>query len=801
MENSNRFLRISFLIKKFLFLGSRFPAFKSEFIKDFIEKPETSEFELNQYRENCVETKRARAIKIVLVFILYSLKNLYLVYKQFQVFDYEYLDQNIKQIHYDELQLKQMNYSKPSETLKSISCLITNCTRLSKRQVLDSSDQILLINAPKWKLAEDASKLPLFMMCNQLLDKIYTPVDKLDAFGILAFLVSMYTVFLLGAWATIQQMLFPASDDVIMFIAAPKVTSKLVSERAREILCDLAVSYHNFGIHTICRSSRGNFQKFIQYYKLLTSEYAFSDFSIADKRHHFDVQQIDLNHKQLMKMSDDSTTKFTLDQELIIEQTNNLARDTMRRRKAFELGDNAGLLMPITGSHEFVEEMLEEKETDDELERRMQETNNVERITTVICQDPLVDSIARNTYFRNKSAQQISQSIENCLPSLRSDWWRPKLARLFVHSFVHSIFGISGVGLFSFGYIEYRRWAKINQLKDYQHQMEQSNCHIWMEDVKSFDSQRAIKVGELDLTWSPYAIFETATLNYLAGFSIAALFAHYWLFSREVALWLAELRMFIVASLLVIRLNNRHQYWLDQQIEQAKPVLVGSSNAAAKAEHNLLTNINNFYSIPNMRRIFRDSILVINMFLVQKIRHPTPRPSKLNNLRRKQSTNKSSLFNYSTINSKSNDMSYIRIILADTLEANFDADHTQEDDQSENENYRPQKDIFESKTVKRVCYNIETLEQIYINFRLFVEHVKKLRSSMKLVITLTYLLNYGYVLVAVVCRRKIADLTEEPMFIIVFGWTISNLLILISANFHANVSRSYFTKIQLTSMA
>lgn len=85
--------------------------------------------------------------------------------------------------------------------------------------------------------------------------------------------------------------------------------------------------------------------------------------------------------------------------------------------------------------------------------------------------------------------------------------------------------------------------------------------------------------------------------------------------------------------------------------------------------------------------------------------------------------------------------------------------------------------------------NLETLESIYVQFRLFMEHIRALSPGCTLFTTIVYVLNYGLVFIGVFVSSHERNLTTEPMMLVVTGWLLSNVFILLAANFHANVSR------------
>lgn len=86
---------------------------------------------------------------------------------------------------------------------------------------------------------------------------------------------------------------------------------------------------------------------------------------------------------------------------------------------------------------------------------------------------------------------------------------------------------------------------------------------------------------------------------------------------------------------------------------------------------------------------------------------------------------------------------------------------------------------------------IRDLEVVYVQFRLFLEHVASCAPSGVIIITLSYLLNYGTLIIGIMfARLSHGDNIRECSFTIVFAFVVANTVLLIPANMHAKVSEA-----------
>lgn len=622
--------KICRLVKRCLFVLARYPVFQAEYIDRSINKPTTSREDLQSYNESSNRRGRFRTILLVLVYVVYSIKNSIVPIRTLLLFDHYNLESNIELVG---------GKTSPEQWLRS-SCLVTNCTRLSKNR----------------SLAEDLSKLPIFHLCTPYLDKIYSPITKLDALGLLLYATSTFSLLLLGSWVPVQQLLYPTSNETIMFITAPEATTRTMRVKARELLVELFVSNDNF-----CLNS-------------------------TEKRNNF------------------STKRRLIDRASVRNRSN---------------GYN-----PVT------------------------KTQNGPKRVTLDSDKPLgipVDSwVCR---VSGKTNEQFERIADDCLPTIRSNWWRHLTAQAFCQVLALTLATYATATVFVIALIQKKIYEKQDLLNEFANEIRQQNCLILAnfkrynnDDLHGFIMGDEIQLSQLDLSWTGLALFQTGVLNLLPLFTVAIMFTYYFILICELICWINEIRLYLIASLVVAQyFDSKHN---------DKPI---------------------------------DSLQGHVKFSKLKCKHINETEFKWFMFIRKATYPNSKLFSFSLHNSQTNDALRIHQFWSELQSGKCLGDNDNCVNWTIGQNSSQMSQYTET--------DIENLEKVYINFRLFVEHIRGCTPGlMRILIIICYLLDYGSTLIAVGLSRRVRDFKKEPMVVVTVTLIVSNFFIIMAANFHANVS-------------
>jgi hypothetical protein len=305
-------------------------------------------------------------------------------------------------------------------------------------------------------------------------------------------------------------------------------------------------------------------------------------------------------------------------------------------------------------------------------------------------------------------------------------------------------------------------------------EMSRSNCSVWIADSLQQQQQQQqqqpeeVDVASLDLIWSWYALLETSTLNVFPGLCVAVLMSYNISMVNEIMVWLAELRLQLVATLVVVGFK------LHNPLDKAADInLAGDSKQLSlRIQHcNLTTRY--IYNVHCLRQRFTNEtwFFLIPAFCRLRIADTT---RSTRSMEAKQQPGK--MYTSYFANSKALDRAREFELTKQILEANSQShgqDHARKrsdrDDDLNN------------------C--IETMQNIYVNFRMFIEHIHQTAPANAVLFSMIYVLNYGLAVIGVIMSRKLRNLRGEPMFFIVFGLTLANILIATSANFHANAKK------------
>ena len=720
-------LKLCFFVRSAMYASSRFPSFERREIESLLERSQVDDAEEAQIlRAHNRSVNKFYATSLVLMYLLYALKNSVVPYKAHWLFDHENLN---KKLHNTAgASLADAN-NRSNIEISSFACLATDCKRLRADEPAAGPAE------PAEGLAHDLSQLPMFMLCHPTLNQIYTPVTSLDSFAMFAFVVSAFNVLLLGAWLPAQQMLSPKHDLMIMFISAPRTTRGILRQRARQLLVDIGVSLYNYTIATRERTLRDHG---------------------------------DLDRWPATGCSAASVPNVLQFKPLAITAAERAAVDTCQTSRRSIASRQRKLGLWNSAKCEECQEDNEVRKWDRGGERPL-----VGQSSTMMwpqgnfLTDKLTDSIVCRTILRDKTAGQFEQMVNNCLPLIRSYWWRTHVAVNFAWIIVWFGSFIICVGVGAFSYLQWRISNKVELLRAFAKHMRSNNCSLWTTDTTQHEGsslipiEAIIQLDQLDIRWNWYSLIETLGINFLPGMSITLVFSYYGVILCEIAVWLAEVRLNLLATLVVARFSLGENAHLTS--EKMPPALRRTIKSQLEAKLSLHES-GGFFKTSNLKRILKEETYFSCGFVLSSFSADGPATNSPNNAN-SASTTKT---RYGFINSIRNDRRHQTFLVARALEQN------------------------QLASIRDTDYyhmsNIEMMEQIHVNFRLFVERIHQLTQITIILLSMSYLLNYGLLLIGTLYGQSSGLLNSEPIFSVCFGWSLSSFLIFLAANFHANVS-------------
>lgn len=334
------------------------------------------------------------------------------------------------------------------------------------------------------------------------------------------------------------------------------------------------------------------------------------------------------------------------------------------------------------------------------------------------------------------------QSIDDCMPVIRTPWWRFKMVKLFCILLV-AVSATIGL-LVVFGCKDIYRRIEQNSIiwTEMQRHTEHANCRLWHVNEHNHHQLKYFNLSQIDTSWSLYQSVEHHVTMFFPGFSGVMLAYIFYITYSELSCWLAELQAYLLTCLVCCQFRLDRRDW-SRQLE---------FNSLRSDEFN----------VAKMKFDFSKQVDSLGgVILVKRLDDQTI-----------------------TINSEAGDASLARRVshrlatlsqsLGCRLESNTNADRGHLYGLHERD--------------KNDDMNVQTLEKVYIQFRLFLDYVAHLSPCMTLFTAIVYSLTYGLVLVSVHYSGQVRVLTIEAIILIAIGSTFANNFVAVAANFHANVS-------------
>ena len=676
------------LFKRFVFYSARFPVFRSEFIRDYVDKPTTAPEELREYVKSSTQTGTGLILLLIALYAVYFLKNCYFIFTAFFEFDHSKPEEEVKLVANE-------------ENLRSFACLRTNCSLIRQNS----------------SLGVDLSYLPIFQICHPKLDAWYTPATKLDGFGILAFALSSFGVLILGSMVPVKQFFLAAANDVIMFLVAPNVTMQMAQANLCKLRRDFLLSYENF-----CEL-------------------------IVYQKHRLRIQPLRLS---LINDNEKKTSNLISSAQLspqlsTLSRYKEQTRDVPQPQTTFRV-------QHATGSGTF------------------KRTSILRRMPPPVLQLQQRDELPSESFSGKRGR---STSPYYYLPAIQTKWGSNLLSRKILVFSLGPLISITCVGSFALVYIEISVLAKLELLRKFANKTRELNCAIWTKENELLDLER------LDLSWTTYAALETTIINFMCGYTIAMLLTYWTLVVCHLMIWLAEIRTLLIESVTFVRFQIVAKQMDATRIGAAKRL----------------------YDLRKLRKDFKKRICLDWIFPLSIITWFEPNSSG----KQEEEHRQVALLSSTTCDKLREKLFLAELLAGKSLtvcynQQEFDERTRRQTRDKEDETTSSSDDCLlsqDGETAERQEdendlqlseTNLETLEKTYIECRMLNDYVHKCSTIVAILLSVVYTLNYGLVLVATICERKIKSLESEPIIVIAFGWLIANALIFTAARFHASVS-------------
>lgn len=238
------------IIRRFLVISIGYPCYDQEYIKKNIDRPDTDPVELFEY----IGWTRVKLTRIFLVTlsVWHFLRTSTLPVLWNWILSLKNLAANIDIIQ-----------SPNGTQYYGFQCLVTNCTRLTTANDLEL--EVEQTSSYDWQtssynynnnkqanasaltnLAKDFKRLPFLTWCFPLVAEAFDPTQSLDNLGMLTACALGMATIITGALLPGFQELRPTGNLLFSMILAPKVTRRVLGDRAKVLAREMLHSYQNY---------------------------------------------------------------------------------------------------------------------------------------------------------------------------------------------------------------------------------------------------------------------------------------------------------------------------------------------------------------------------------------------------------------------------------------------------------------------------------------------------------------------------------------------------------------------------
>lgn len=331
---------------------------------------------------------------------------------------------------------------------------------------------------------------------------------------------------------------------------------------------------------------------------------------------------------------------------------------------------------------------------------------------------------------KHKAKEDLDELVEDCLPVIRSNWWRSRLIKLILLTglTIYCIYFCMGLLLLTHIDIELERRKAL--LQEMSHELIERNCSIWRSS--SFKNQpiEYVHLEQMKVGWTIYSVLELTALVAQPVFAMIVELSYVYGSICELTCWLEEVKLQI---LLAIELAKLHE-------TSYRPHNNNEDSSSSKPIKE--------FKLTLIREKFKENTNINFIYLQVK-----PMKLGLMDIKANQEISQSC-----TLNIKLAHQEFIFQLMASS-------------DWNGPESY------------------YDMMAKIYISFRLFVDFIGCYSPHVVKSVATSLIVNYGYAIISFWYSRQIKDFTLEPIVLVLFAWAFSTILILLTAKFHAQARK------------
>ena len=332
----------------------------------------------------------------------------------------------------------------------------------------------------------------------------------------------------------------------------------------------------------------------------------------------------------------------------------------------------------------------------------------------------------------------------DCLPAIRSQWWRRESALIYWKLFASIITFQTVTAILVLIYSQMKISHMHAKMKRYTEDMAESNCSLWVQRETSveFGARHLVHLESLKFDWSIYGICETILILAIPYCAIAIVLAINYVTNSELSCWLKELRLHSRLALEILQIG------LDPRVREE--IVRSTIQYGTKPnddddgyyyyyhhyDHDGGSGGRIKFRMANMRRRFVSG-------------------SELKFL----------------------------IVRCESLESKTETDaHLAARELALNY-------VLRERPQDRLELQAVMLEKLYMNYRILITTVRRYSKHITVLIILSHLIAYSLALVCAYVMKTVRDLSSIAITILIAFLSLIVPFISLSSNFHAQAKR------------
>lgn len=153
-------------------------------------------------------------------------------------------------------------------------------------------------------------------------------------------------------------------------------------------------------------------------------------------------------------------------------------------------------------------------------------------------------------------ARMSSEYLDDCMPLVRSSWWRQKLAKImFFNNILFSSFNFSLILVVVF-YINYRGGCKQKLIKQMSWRIQELGCGVWEAEDTNRELIDFVKVANHGFIWPIYSWIETSIVLVAPVLCVAMFVGYIVAVTVELNCWLGELQYQLLLAIEIIEISQ-----------------------------------------------------------------------------------------------------------------------------------------------------------------------------------------------------------------------------------------------------